>query len=243
MARALKFLFLLSFVSFSTERASSQDLPAATDDAAEMSAPAVPAEEATSDATPDIREERQRVFQLLKTEIEPNLVKGDIEKLQRNVKSLGSYRREWVEKARETLVANPALSEFYLYRFVPLKNRRLNAEILATLLEFPTFREPRATIAFANDLAKTPQEKVGVLRLLEKAVLQDAHLATEAVQYVASGWGQDIPLDERLRFASAICGRLNSTQVHSTLEAWIQSTSGFWEKVMADELRACLKGN
>lgn len=213
-----------------------------SDDADEMNLSSTPSE-TSSDAQQDFKEERQKIIQMIKTEVEPNLVKGDIDKLQRNVKSLGSYRRDWADKARDTLLANPALSELYIYRFVPLKNRRLNAEILQTLIQFKNFRAPQAAVAFAGDLAHTPSEKVAVLDLFEKVVNQDARLSSSIVAYLASGWGQDIPLDERLRFASAICGRLNTSQVRETLQTWMQSASSFWEKVMAEDLQACLKGS
>lgn len=243
MLNISKSWFFLLLCFYLTLPAYAEEAAQNSEDDNEMALPATPSGDSASDAAPDVLAERQRIFQILKTEVEPNLVKGDIDKLQRNVKSLGSYRREWVEKARDTLVANPALSELYLYRFAPLKNRRLNAEILATLLEFSNYRVPRAALAFANDLARTPQEKVAILRLFEKVVNQDAHLGADVVQMVSSSWGQDIPLDERLRLASAICGRLNPAQMQSVLNVWIQSASTFWEKVMAEEVRACLRGS
>jgi hypothetical protein len=242
MVRAFKFWLLFTVTSLLAISLKAEDAKP-TEEADEMNLPSVQATDPTPEGAPNMAEERQKILQILKTEVEPNLVKGDIDKLQRNVKSLGSYRREWVDKSRETLIANPALAELYLYRFAPLKNRRLNNEILNTILEFNTFRVPRAAVAFASDLARTPQEKVLILRLFEKVVLQDAHLASDVIQFTASAWGQDIPLDERLRFASAICGRLNAPQVRGTLDAWTQSASTFWEKVMAEDLKACLKGS
>jgi hypothetical protein len=202
--------------------------------------------EVPPDASQTFREEKAKLLQTLKAEVEPNLVKGDIDKLQRNVMRLGSYRKDWVQKSQNTLLANPALSELYIYRYATVKNPRLNHALLETLLMFTNFRFPRAALAFADDLARTTEDKERILNLFVKVVQQDQNLTQDVFQLVASDWGKDIPTEQKLYFAERICNRLANlpalSQSRAPLDQWIGSAGNLWEKVVAAEVQSCLRG-
>lgn len=211
-----------------------------------ISPDAAPSVESNPEISQSLREEKAKLLQILKGEVEPNLVKGDIEKLQRNVMRLGSYRKDWVLKSQSTLLANPALSELYIYRYATVKNERLNQALLDTLLQFNNFRFPRATLAFADDLAKTPADKIKYLSLVAKAAQQDPSLTAEAFQLLMSDWGKEIPVESKLYFAEKVCGRLprvsNFAQVRAALDEWMASSGEIWNKIVSAEVHACLRG-
>src|SRR4051794_20629412 len=101
------FSFCSSALLFAQSGASSTPIQTAKPDASENSqfepAPQVPVVDAQpsssgSQASAMFKEERERLLKVLATEIEPNLPRADIEKLNRSVMRLGSYRKDWVEK-------------------------------------------------------------------------------------------------------------------------------------------------
>jgi hypothetical protein len=189
------------------------------------------------------KEEREKFLNTLKKEIEPNLIKGDIQKLNRNVMRLGSYRKDWVVASEEFLLANAALAEPYLYRYSMIGNQRLNRAILKTLLHFPSLREPRAALMFLHVFVDDPEQTASAMDLLSKVIEQNPQLAAESTTFLNGPISQKIPLDKRLQFGAKACSKVASTATAAkeALKSWQAKSSQFWEKVLSDELDSCLK--
>jgi hypothetical protein len=185
--------------------------------------------------------EKKSFIAKLNNDVEPNLVKGDITRLNRNVMRLGSYHADWAKKGEDFLVANAPLAELYLYRYASLSNQRLNKEIISTLLRFKKYRYPRAALVFLDSLAKTPEQKILALQLLRKVILQNPQIGSEAIHYVSGDWGFDVPLNQKLGLAVDVCSVLPSskTSLRGVFDLWMQSTQNIWDVVTANELRDC----
>lgn len=185
--------------------------------------------------------ERARYMNKLKSEVEPNLIRSDIQRLNKNVMRLGSYRSDWSKSAQEFLVANASLSELYLYRYTSVKNPRLTKAILETLLQIPAFREPAAVLAFFPAFKEWPDL---AMQVLAKACEQDPKLIPEAIQALQGPLGGAVGLEDRLYFAVKVCPRIPSMALGSKeiLKAWGQDAKEVWEKILAYELDPCLKG-
>lgn len=190
------------------------------------------------------KRERDRLLQLLQKEVEPNLLKTDIDRLKRNVMRLGSYRKDWAQSGMDFLLANPTLAELYLYRFSILRNPRLNSKILDTLLAMPQLRYPTAPLAFAESLAVVSQDSRRLFKLLALGVQQNASLGPQYFRFVYETWGDRIPVEERLQFALNICGSFSqaAAEDNETLSQWIQEAQSLWGRVLAKELLACVRG-
>lgn len=189
------------------------------------------------------RGERDKFLTTLKKDIEPNLIKADIQKLNKNVMRLGSYRKDWVLSSEEFLTANAALAEPYLYRYAMLGNQRLNRAILRTLNHFQNLREPRAVLMFLHLFVDDTEQTVLAMDLLAKVVEQNPQLAVEAVSFLNGPISQKISLERRLQFGSRACSKVSSASLPAKegLKAWQSKASSFWERVLADELDSCLK--
>jgi hypothetical protein len=209
-----------------------------------VSLEAKPSAPTTSDLSVLFKEERDKILNRLKNDVEPNLIKADIQKLNGNVKRLGSYRRDWVLSAQEFLVANSNLAELYIYRYFPLKNMRLNRVGLRTLLLFPSFREIKAPLAFLNVFVDDPEQTLLAIQLLGRMVEQDPKIASEAVEALNGPLGERVSLESKLQFGIKACPKLPSpgTMYKEILKSWKSRASSFWELVLADELDPCLKG-
>lgn len=188
--------------------------------------------------------QKENFINLLKTDVEPHMLKGDIDKINHNVMRLGSYRREWVQSGRDFLIANSPVSELYLYRYSLVKNQRLNAEILETLLAFPSYRYPRAALSFADALGETESGKRQMLRLFQKVIAQDPSIAKSAFELVSSAWGRDLSTVEKLEFTSNNCAaaKILEPQQRQLIDTWRENAESFWEGVMSVEVSACLRG-
>ncbi|MDB5038492.1 MAG: hypothetical protein JWQ35_2020 [Bacteriovoracaceae bacterium] len=190
------------------------------------------------------KEERAKIAERLAKEIEPNLIKSDIQRLTKNVMRLGSYRKDWVQTSQDFLVANSALAELYIYKFSLLGNKRLNRSGLQTLTRFSTLREPRALLAHLYLFVDDQQEMMLSMALLSKAIEQEPSLAPEAIQFLNGPIGEKISLENKLQFGIKACGKLPSASLtyKEMLKSWKSKSSTFWELVLADELDHCLKG-
>lgn len=185
--------------------------------------------------------QRQALLKTLRTEIEPNLPKADVEKLNRSVQRLGSYRDEWSQQAQEFLIANASVAELYLFRYSMLTNKRLNERILKTLLQFSSFRFPQAVVAFADSFAN---QKSDYVALLAAAVRQSPPLGPEALQLVLTTWSASLSLQEKLFFLSQTCGvwKEATPPVSEMIQGAMQQAASFWEIALSQEVRSCLKG-
>lgn len=232
------------------EALSAPVMPSVTDTTGSTSTPgsedAVTIEAKTPEATNSEIEQiysadREKFLTTLKKEIEPNLIKGDIQKLNRNVMRLGSYRKDWVVASEEFLSANAALAEPYLYRYASLGNVRLNRSILRTLNRMSNLREPRAVLMFLHVFVDDPEENVLALDLLSKVSEQNTQIAAEAVSFLNGPIVRKVSLERRLQLGSKICAKVSASAAKDVLKAWQSAASTFWEKVLADELESCLK--
>ncbi len=199
---------------------------------------------APSGPMPDFSQERDRLLRTLAKEVEPNLPKADVEKLNRSVMRLGSYRADWVSKGQEFLVANAPLAELYLYKYTQARNYRLNMKILDTLMQFQSYRFPRAPLAFISSLAMDLEQKKMAMNLIQKIAASNPQILPEVLQLVESSWGLELPLEYRLYFATQVCSQLprSSANVRSSIQAWTQSARQYWEQAISAELNACLRG-
>lgn len=205
--------------------------------------------QAEMDATPqafDLVQEKARLLKLLKEEIEPNLVAADVQKLKKNVMRLGSFRAEWVQEAKDFLVANSPLAELYLYDYSRIHNPRLNSRILETLLQFSSYKYEAAALAFAEDLSINENSKSIVLELLEKVLSKanSVELRTASLGLVFGEWGLQLRASEKLQMALKLCqsGAAFSLQDRGRLEEYSKRQADFWSTVMFEELRACYSG-
>jgi len=190
------------------------------------------------------KDERDRLLKILKTEVEPNLIKADADRIKRNVMRLGSYRRDWVQAASEFLVANAAVSELYLYQYTMTKNARLTKEILKTLLDFPTLRYPRGPLAFFSFFVIDRRDLDRPLLLLEKSVEQDPSLAPDIFASLSGTLGDAINLTSRLRFAEKACEKTQlPASAIETIKLWRSQVKDFWERVVSAEAEACVRGH
>lgn len=185
--------------------------------------------------------QRQSLLKVLRTEIEPNLPKADVEKLNRSVQRLGSYRDEWAQQAQDFLIANSSVAELYLFRYSLLANKRLNHRILKTLEGFPNFRFPQAVVAFADAFS---DEKAEYLSLLTAAVKQSPSLGSDVLQVVLVQWGSALSLQQKLLFLSQTCSvwKSASSPVPEMIQSTLQQARSFWENALAQEVGSCLKG-
>lgn len=209
-----------------------------TEDAPAQAAPSP--EEANS----KFKDERQNLMQILAKEIAPNLPVKDVEKLQRTVQRLGSYRSEWASSAKDLLVANAPVSELILYRYAFFKNPRLNTQILDTLNAFDSPRFPRAALAFAELLGVDQESKSKTLRLMSKSLNKEPSLGPDMLAFITGPWGAEIPLEEKLRFMQKSCGALRQTTPQAMEQAaqWASESQSFWSQLLSQEVVACLKG-
>jgi hypothetical protein len=185
--------------------------------------------------------QRQELLKVLRTEIEPNLPKSDVDKLNRSVQRLGSYRDEWAQQAQDFLIANSSVAELYLFRYSLLANKRLNHRILTTLAGFSSFRFPQAVVAFADAFSA---EKAEYLSLLTAALKQSPSLGSDALQVVLVQWGSNLSLQQKLLFLSQTCSVWKSAGAPAPemIQSTLQQASSFWENALAQEVRSCLKG-
>lgn len=239
---SLQILLGINFV-WSSVSAAETDLKATKTDDETEDVPAQ-AEPAPDDAASRFKDERQNLMQVLAKEIAPNLPAKDIEKLQRAVQRLGSCRAEWSSSAQSLLVANAPVAELILYRYAFFKNKRLNSKILSTLGLLESLRFPRAALAFAELLGTDVPSKVQCLKVLERALNQEPGLGPDALTFIASPWGQEIPLEEKLRFFQQTCSvwRKTAPQAMEWVSRWSSEAQSFWAKLLSQEVAACLKG-
>ncbi len=190
------------------------------------------------------KEERANLQKILSSEIIPNLPAADVEKLQRSVQRLGSYRAEWAKSAQELLIANAPVAELMLYKFSAYQNPRLSFQILKTLLSFESLRFPRAALAYAEVFGVNPEAKLMSVRLLAKAVNQDLRLADEALQLLSTSWAADISPQERLSFIVDSCPSWSKVgpQTQSIAAAWGDQAGDLWGRLLKVEAISCSKG-
>ncbi len=202
------------------------------------------AETPVFDFTANSKPEREKFLKILSSEIVPNAIKADLDKLKANTMRLGSYRQDWVSQARDVLVSNSAMSELYLYQYTMSKNTRLTREILETLLSFPGLRYPRASLAFFSFFVLDRRELDRPVLLLEKAIDQDPTMAPDAIASLAGGLGEGIPLSSRLRLAVKACekGQLPAASL-DLIKQWRSQVQEYWERVLSAELEACVRGH
>ncbi len=203
-----------------------------------------PAEVSSAALEAIFKDVRDSYLNELKNDVEPNLIRSDLLRLNQNVKRLGSYRKEWVQSAKDFLVANSALSELYLYRYAMFKNDRLNRAILETLLSFQSYRKTKAPLAFFYAFMGDRTNSNLAMELLGRVVEQDPKIIPDAIQGLQSGLGQVVGMDSKLYFAVKACPKLPSpgTEYKEILKTWKSQASGFWEQVLAEELDPCLTG-
>jgi len=193
---------------------------------------------------PQFKDERTQLLQTLTKDVIPNLPAKDVERLQRSVQRRGSYRAEWAQGADTLLVANSPVAELIIYKFSLYKNPLLNERLLHTLGQFESLRFPRASLAFAEVLGTDTSSKVKVLKLMAKALNQDAALGPDALAVVTSSWGSSIPVEERLAFAAKSCGawKRGTPQAAEVFSHWYSEAQSFWARSFAVEIATCLKG-
>jgi hypothetical protein len=253
--KTLRFLCVFGVLALSAvhQLRGQQPSPSPTSDPSASSAPQTPddmvsIESSAVASNAEIEElykkDRQEFLNKLKVEIEPNLIKGDIQKLNKNVMRLGSYRKDWAQAAEEFLVANSALAELYLYRYAALGNSRLNQAILKTLNRFQTLREPKAVLAFLHLFLSDSEQSVLAAILLNKMIDQSPQYVSEVIQVLNGPMGQKLSLETRLEIGSRACAKSSSQLTliaRETLKDWRTKASGFWSTVLGDELDNCLK--
>lgn len=195
-------------------------------------------------------EEKARLLNVLKEEIEPNLLPKDKDRLKKNVMRLGSYRSDWAEEAMDFLATNSSLSELYLYDYSRIHNQRLNQKILETLLKFSSFKYPTAALAFADDLSQNLVGKSLVIELFERQISNSS--SNDSVQHlkdyvntVFSSWGENLSAGDCLNIANRACqaGARFDLNDQGRLEEFFRSHPGFWSRVIFDELKSCYEGN
>lgn len=188
--------------------------------------------------------EKENFLKILKTEIEPNLMKKDVRTLNRNVMRLGSYRGEWSSKGKEFLVANAPLAELYLYSYTQVGNLRLNERIIHTLLEFKQFRYPKAPWAFFSSMKATPEIKSKGIQLFSKVLSQNESLWPLYRDLVFGEWGSDLDTPTKLNFALEACraGLAVNAENQTLFQELLSEVRGFWSNFVSRELKACLRG-
>lgn len=187
-------------------------------------------------------EEREQLLKTLKTEIEPHLLATDVDRLNKNIMRLGSYRTDWAEKGEEFLVANATLAEPYLYRYAILKNARLNRMILRTLLQFSSYRFPRAPMAFAQALVIDDESRILFVKLLGRIVSLQPQLSDPVLQFLSAH--MDLEADERLYVAFQACKGLgrSDAKTRELVQSWQRESGSVWARVFDDEVKACIGG-
>jgi len=187
-------------------------------------------------------EERGRLLNHLKTQVEPNLLDRDLKRLKRDVMRLGSFRAEWVQESEKFLAGNSALAELFLYDFSRIKNPRLNEQIINTLLQFDSYQFPTAALAFESDLAQNPRAYSLVYQLLTRVVQKSPatfnQVATWLVQRNDNSADYFQIILAGCRTGSRLGGELRS-QIEDRLSA---APSDFWTRMVVGDLRACLRG-
>jgi hypothetical protein len=187
-------------------------------------------------------EEKARLLNQLKTQIEPNLLERDLKRLRRDVMRLGGFRADWVRDAEKFLAGNSALAELILYDFSRIKNGRLNEKILETLLMFTNYQFPLAPLAFESDLSQNPQGRSLLYRLLARVVSQQPQVAGTYVTWLI---GQtDSSADYFQVYLSACRAQARfEGEVRSQIEERLSlAPQDFWSRLVIDDLRACLRG-
>lgn len=245
LCKLSRFALVLAGTFLCSTALMSSDLRAQEDETEEIPA----AQGATMETPPALevlsrfRTERASFLQTLAKEVEPNLPAKDVERLRRAVQRRGSYRSDWAKSAQEFLTANAPVAELQIYKYSTFLNDRLNLRLLETLLTFENLRYPRATLAFAESLGTSPDAKVKLIRLTERALTQDPTMAADVITLIQSPWGQEVPIEERLRFVHRTCATWHKAPIfHDQLNVWASQAESFWGRLFAQEVAACLKG-
>jgi len=190
----------------------------------------------------EMKEERARLLNVLKTEAEPNLMEKDIQRLKRNVMRLGSFRSYWSLEAKDFLVGNAPLAELYLYDYSRIQNERLNTQIIDTLVRFTSFKFPTAPMAFASSLMANEGGAENLIRVFERIVEMEPRAAQDIFGFVFGSWGRDLPGASKFYFALKSCEagyRAAGSQIDA-LGAGQEDS--LWADVLVTELHACAEG-
>lgn len=191
----------------------------------------------------DVQKERNRLLKKLREEIEPNLIEKDAVRLKRSVMRLGSYRDEWSQEAEDFLVANAALAELFLYDYSRVNNLRLNHRILDTLLRLDAYQYPMAPLAFAQSLSQEVEIKRKLLKLFSRVLSKQPALWPDYFRFLLGPWGKGLSNDEKIYFILSACreGAVFSLSFQDQIDQWLDGAEGFWSKVMAADLRSCVR--
>jgi len=187
-------------------------------------------------------EERSRLLNHLKTQVEPNLLDRDLKRLKRDVMRLGSFRAEWVHESEKFLAGNSALAELFLYDFSRIKNPRLNEQIIGTLLQFDSYQFPTAALAFESDLSQNPTAYSLVYQLLARVVQKSPATFPEVAAWLVQKNDNSADYFQIIlagcRGGSRLGGELR-TQIEDRLAS---ASPDFWTRMVVGDLRACLRG-
>lgn len=190
----------------------------------------------------NLEDERSRLLNHLKTQIEPNLLQRDLQRLRRNVMRLGSFRAEWVREAEKFLSENSAAAELFLYDFSRIKNPRLNKRILETLLDFKSYQFVSAPFAFSSELADNSEGRKLLLKLYARIVSVQPNIWPEYAQLLLQESDQSPEYFQVFLSACRAGGRYGGelrTQMEDRLSSAPQD---FWSRLVVEDLRACLRG-
>lgn len=190
----------------------------------------------------NLEEERSKLLNHLKTQVEPNLLDRDLKRLKRDVMRLGSFRSEWVKESEKFLAGNSALAELFLYDFSRIKNPRLNQQIINTLLQFDSYQFPTAALAFESDLAQNPAAYSLVYQLLNRVVQKTPAMFSQTASWLVQRNDNSADYFQVIltgcRAGSRLGGELRS-QIEDRLAS---ASSDFWTRLVVDDLRSCLRG-
>ncbi|TVQ81331.1 MAG: hypothetical protein EA369_00210 [Bradymonadales bacterium] len=180
--------------------------------------------------------ERARILEYIRAELQPGLIDRDVQRLRRNVMRLGSFRAEWSRDAREFLLANSSLAEWYLYDYARIQNPSLNRRIIETFLEFPSFQEPLAVLAFARDLELNDGGHSLLLQLFEHVVRLHPETAGWYQAFVRSHWADRVSEIERMQFELQLCPLPAALP---PLLADPRAREGIWTRIFRSALENC----
>ncbi len=195
----------------------------------------------SSPMTSSFSPERDRLLVQLKSEIEPNVLPADVQKIRRNISKLGSYNSKWSEEAADFLTTNSSLVELFLYDYSRVKDRRLNSKLLNVLLAFENYQYPLAPLYFSSDLIHNLESVAGLLPLMKKMISLHPDLFQSYWEWISE---QELSDSQKIDFLRKSCesGAVFSLDLRSQIENTFQMNRSLWGDVFLSEVRRCMKG-
>jgi hypothetical protein len=190
----------------------------------------------------NLDDEKAKLLNQLKTQIEPSLLERDLKRLRRDVMRLGSFRSDWVSESEKFLAGNSALAELFLYDFSRVKNARLNEKILETLLDFPSYQFPTAVLAFESELSLNPRGRSLVYELMSRVLSKSPQVWPNFSAWLLSQNDNSADYFQIFLSACRAQARLGGQARSQIEEKLAAAPQDFWSRLVIEDLRACLRG-